>query len=190
MSVKRADPLRFKAWLAQLTWRADHATAWAELEHRADPNLQRTFEQTYPPAARVDAWIEAALVDNALACAGKRERKLTPALASTIALQVLNRSWGWRNYRPHDHELSERDTVRALGTILLALTGHWDKVAAALGSRPLERKVTPKKTYDGSAFAGLVRHCATAAKNQLGEGSCQAAFKAWASRPQTLRGVK
>ena len=82
-------------------------------------------------------------------------------------------------------ELSDRETVRCLGTVFLALTAQWDKVAAALGSRPHARKVAAKKTYDGAGFAGLVRHCATAAKNRLGEGSCQAALKAWAARPQT-----
>lgn len=183
-------PVNFKEWLAQLTWTPEHEAAWEELERRADLNRQRTFEETYPRKERVEAWMEAAFVDNALACAGKRTRRLTAGTANAIAYQVISgRSWGWNNYKHPNEELSERDVVRYQGTILLALAGWWDKVAAALGSKPLARKVAPKKIYDGSAFGGLVRHCATAAKNKLGEGSCQPALKAWAARPQTSPAV-
>jgi hypothetical protein len=185
-----SDPLRFKAWLEKLSWTRAHEAAWEELERRADLNRQRTFEETYPRRERVEAWMEAAFVDNALACLGKRQRRLTAATANAIASQVISgRSWGWNNYRRPDQELSERDVVRYEGTLLLALAGAWDKVASALGSKPLARKVAPKKIYDGSAFGGLVRHCATAAKNKLGEGSCQPALKAWAARHQTSPGV-
>jgi len=159
-------------WLTGLRWTSAHEKAIAALHARSRVKdlTALSFKEHYPPHATVDRWMEAVLIDSALACVSRKAPRLKVAHATVLVTQS-KRGFGWGNS-------AGRDPVRARASLIAALAGDWDSVAKGLGGRPLAGSVAKGKTF--SALSGLVRHVATAAKHRLGEGACAEALKAYA----------
>lgn len=160
-------------WLVGARWSDGHEAAFAALDARSrTENSDRlAFAEAWPDGAIVDAWIEAVLVDSALACTSGRVPRLEGVHARALVVQA-RRGFGWGN-------TEHRDPVRARASLIAALVGDWDLVAKGLGGRPLSRSVGKSSAF--SSLGGLVRHVATAAKNGLGEGSCADALRTYAT---------
>ncbi len=172
MARETADEITLPSWPTSAPPPHEEALAALDVRSRLDTG-RASFDEVWPPDATVDAWIEAALIDAALACTNAGEPKVTAAHARTLVVQA-KRGFGWGN---SEH----RVPVQARAAAVAALVGEWDLVAKALGGRPLARTVVASKTYDG--LGGLVRHVATAARHGLGEEVCRAALVAFAKGP-------
>jgi hypothetical protein len=155
-------------WRETFAWSDPDEAAFRELDERSQPQrtAKRSFEEEWPPAEVVDAWVRAAL---RLTASGQHIR-LTPRHAEVLATQVT-RGYGWGT--------GPRELARARIALLAASLGETDLTVRMLGGGPLASRLSTGRAP--TSLRAIVRHVATAARHRLGEATCAAALRGYGS---------